>query len=119
MIPVPARPCAAERGVESLVQPGGTRRKVSGASTYPNLKGGRDKSMLEKREWLEDAESLVLQTSRDTVKAKLPESQSPAVQPHTRCYSVYNATPPGGDRLVLRTPTFDWLGDEERLHLRG
>src|SRR6516162_10553629 len=26
------------------------------------------------------------------------ESQSPAVEPHTRCYSAYNAAPSGADR---------------------
>ncbi len=44
--------------------------------------------MLQKREWLEDAEGLVLQDPRDKAKAKLPESQSPAAQAHARCYSV-------------------------------
>ena len=46
--------------------------------------------MSEKRETLEDAEGAVLQDPRDRAKAALPESQSPVVEPHTRCYSVYN-----------------------------
>jgi hypothetical protein len=54
--------------------------------------------MSEKRGSLEDSEGVVPQDSRDTAKAALPESQSPAVQPHTRCYSVYTAAPPGADR---------------------
>ena len=57
-----------------------------------------DKSMPEKREPLEDAEGAVLQDPRDRAKAGLPESQSPAVKAHTRCYSVYNAASPGADR---------------------
>ena len=54
--------------------------------------------MSEKRGTLEDAEGAVPQDPRDRAKAVLPESQSPAVQPHTRCYSVYNATLPGTAR---------------------
>ena len=62
-------------------------------------KAGGEKSMSEKRGTLEDAEGAVLQGPRDRAKATLPESQSPAVEPHTRCYSVSNAAPPGADRL--------------------
>jgi hypothetical protein len=61
-------------------------------------KAGGEKSMSEKRESLEDAEGVVPQDPRDRAKAALPESHSPAVEPHTRCYSVYNAAPSGADR---------------------
>ena len=61
-------------------------------------KAGGEKSMSEKRETLEDAEGAVLQDPRDRAKAVLPESQSPAVEPHTRCYSVCNAASSGADR---------------------
>src|SRR5260221_12409957 len=61
-------------------------------------KAGWEKSTSEKRGPLEDAEGAVLQDPRDMAKAALPESQSPAVQRHTRCYSVSNAAPPGADR---------------------
>ena len=57
-----------------------------------------EKSMSEKRGSLEDAEGAVPQDPRERAKAALPESQSPAVESHTRCYSVYNAAPPGADR---------------------
>jgi len=57
-----------------------------------------EKSMSEKRGSLEDAEGAVLQDPHDRAKTALPESQSPAVEPHTRCYSVYNAVPSGADR---------------------
>ena len=43
-------------------------------------KAGREKSMSEKRETMEDAEGVVPQDPRDRAKAVLPESQSPAVQ---------------------------------------
>ena len=59
-----------------------------GHLVYLKAKAGGDNSMPEKREPLEDAEGAVLQGPRDRVKAALPESQSPAVEPHTRCYSV-------------------------------
>jgi hypothetical protein len=61
-------------------------------------KAGGEKSMSEKRGSLGDAEGAVLQDPRDRAKAALPESQSPAMESHTRCYSVYNAAPPGADR---------------------
>ena len=64
-------------------------------------KAGGEKSMSEKRGSLEDAEGVVPQDPRDRAKAALPESQSPAVQPHTRCYSVYNAAPSGADRYAF------------------
>jgi len=44
------------------------------------------------------------------------EVQSPAVEPHTRCYSVFNAALPGATRSVLRAATSDWQGDGERPH---
>ena len=61
-------------------------------------KAGGDNSMQEKREPLEDAEGVVPQDPRERAKAALPEPQSPAVQPHARCYGVYNAAPSGADR---------------------
>ena len=45
--------------------------------------------MSEKRETSEGAYDVVLQGSRDMVKAILPELQSPAVEPHTHRHSVY------------------------------
>jgi hypothetical protein len=59
-----------------------------GHLVYLKAKAGGDNSMPEKRGPPEDAEGAVPRDPRDTAKAALPESQSPAVQPHTRCYSV-------------------------------
>ena len=87
-----------------------------GHRVYLKAKAGGDNSMPEKREPLEDAEGAVPQDPCDRAKAALPESQSPAVQPHTRCYSVLNAALPGATRSVLRAATSDWPGDGERLH---
>ena len=61
-------------------------------------KAGGEKSLSKKRGSLGDAQGAAPQDPRDTAKAALPESQSPAVELHTRCYSVYNAAPSGADR---------------------
>ena len=59
-----------------------------GHLVYLKAKARGEKSTPEKRESLEDAEGAVPQDPCDKAKARLPESQSPAVEPHTRCYSV-------------------------------
>jgi hypothetical protein len=87
-----------------------------GHLVYLKAKVGGDNSMPEKREPLEDAEGAVPQDPHDRAKAELPESETPAVQPRTRCDSAYNAASPGADRSVLRTATSDSESDEERLH---
>ena len=69
-----------------------------GHRAHLKAKAGGDKSMPEKRETPEGADDAVPQDPRDKAKAALPESQSPAVEPHTRCYSAYNAAPSGADR---------------------
>ena len=56
-----------------------------GHPIHLKAKAGGEKSMSEKRETLEDAEGAAPQGPRDRAKAALPESQSPAVQEHTRC----------------------------------
>jgi hypothetical protein len=80
--------CAAGRGAESLTQSGEARRNASGSSDLSEGESLGDKSLSEKQGTLEDAEGIALQDPRDMAKARLPESQSPAVEPHTRCYSV-------------------------------
>ena len=75
-------------------------------------KAGGEKSMSEKRGSLEDAEGAVPQGPRDTAKAALPESQSPAVQEsHSllrrlqrsatrgRSYSFRDRPPPTGGAM--------------------
>jgi hypothetical protein len=90
-----------------------------GHRVYLKAKAGGDNSRPEKRGSLEDAEGAVPQDPRERAKAGLPQSQSPAVEPHTRCYSVSSAALPGATRSVLRAATSDWQGDGERLHSRG
>src|SRR5712691_7891128 len=72
--------CAAGRGAESLTQSGEARRNASGSSDLPDGESLGDKSMSEKQGILEDAEGIALQDPRDRAKARLPESQSPAVE---------------------------------------
>src|SRR4051812_3872828 len=82
-----------------------------------NLKAkvGGDNSMPETREPPEDAYGAVPQDPRDMAKAELPESQSPAVETHTRCYSVWDAASPGGRPFAfcgLPPPTGRAIGSE-------
>jgi hypothetical protein len=86
--PYAVKACAAGRGAESLTQSGEARRNASGSSDLSEGESLGDKSLSEKQGTLEDAEGIALQDPRDMAKARLPESQSPAVEPHTRCYSV-------------------------------
>jgi hypothetical protein len=59
-----------------------------GHPIYLKMKIGGEKSISEKRESLEDAEGGVLRGPCDMAKAKLPESQSPVVEPYAHRYSV-------------------------------
>jgi hypothetical protein len=69
-----------------------------GHLVHLKAKAAGDNSMPEKRGALEGAEGVAPQDPRDKAKAALPESQSPAVERHTRCYSASNAAPSGADR---------------------
>jgi len=80
-------------------------------------KAGGEKSMSEKRETLEDAEGAVPQDPRDTAKAALPESQSPAVANVTLAARASKTQRHRGRIVqVSRSATSDRQGDEERLH---
>jgi hypothetical protein len=78
-----------------------------------------DNSLPEKREPPGDAEGAVPQDPRDRAKARLPESQSPVVQPHTHCYSACIAVPQERIVRLSRSAPSAWRGDGERLHSRG
>jgi len=58
----------------------GTEELTSGSTANLMAKAKGNSSMPVKRERTEDVYGLVLQDPRDTVKAKLPEPQSPAMQ---------------------------------------
>jgi hypothetical protein len=82
-------------------------------------KAGGDDSMPEEREPPEGAEGAVPRDPRDRAKAGLPESPSPVVGPHTRCYSAYIAVPQERIVRLSRSAPSAWRGDGERLHSRG
>ena len=75
--------------------------------------------MPEKRESSEGVYGDVPQGPRDKAKAILPESQSPVVEPHTRCYNAYIAAPQERIVKLSRSAPSAWRGDGERLHSRG
>ena len=70
--------CAARRSVVFPMQSGRTRRNVLGSDGLPRLERVlRDKSMPGKRRLCPDVRNSAPRDSCDTVKAILPESQSP------------------------------------------
>ena len=90
-----------------------------GRLVYLKAKAGGEKSMLEKRGALEDVKGAAPQGPRDRAKATLPESQSPVVEPHTRCYSACIAAPQERIVRLSRSAPSAWRGDGERLYSRG
>jgi hypothetical protein len=75
--------------------------------------------MPEKRESSEGVYGAVPRGPRDKAKATLPESQSPVVEPHTRCYNAWTAAPQEPIVRLSRSAPSAWRGDGERLHSRG
>ena len=75
--------------------------------------------MSEKQGTWEGVYGVALRDPCDMVKAKLPEPQSPAVQPHTHRYHASEAVPLRARRPAFATRTLRVMGDEERLHARG
>jgi hypothetical protein len=93
------RECAPRNAVlnpwRSQEEPGGM---FLGHRVHLKAKARGENSMLEKRGPLEDAKGAAPQDPRDKAKAILPEPQSPAVEPHTRCDGVSSAALPGAGR---------------------
>jgi retron-type reverse transcriptase len=58
----------------------GSEGETSGSTAYPAAKAKRDRSMPLKRGWSEDADGRAPRDPRDTVKARLLEPESPAMQ---------------------------------------
>jgi hypothetical protein len=52
-----------------------------------------------------------MQDPHDTVKAKLPESESPAVELHTHCYNAYYAVPSSTNRSAFAVRNLQLMGD--------
>src|SRR6266704_7025768 len=117
--PCARKRCAAGRGAASLTQSRGVRRETPGSSTYLRAKAGGDKSMSEKRESLEGVYGAVPQDPRDMVKATLPESQSPVVEPHTHRYHASDAVLSRACRSSFAVRTLRVMDDVQRAHSRG
>ena len=75
--------------------------------------------MSEKQGLSEGVYDGALQDPRDKVKATLPESQSPAVEPHTHRYHVLDAVPSRACRSSFAVRTLRVMGDVQRAHARG
>src|SRR6266568_4415439 len=117
--PYARKRCAAGRGAASLTQSRGVRRETPGSSTYLRAKAGGDKSMSEKRESLEGVYGAVPQDPRDMVKATLPESQSPVVEPHTHRYHASDAVLSRACRSSFAVRSLRVMDDVQRAHSRG
>jgi hypothetical protein len=75
--------------------------------------------MSEKRESLEGVYGAVPQDPRDMVKAILPESQSPVVEPHTHRYHASDAVLSRACRSSFAVRTLRVMDDVQRAHSRG
>jgi hypothetical protein len=72
--------CAILPGARSPSQKEEVQKETSGLTAYLNSKENGDNSMPLKREVSEDADDTVPQDPCDTVRAILPEPQSPAMK---------------------------------------
>src|SRR5712691_5688344 len=108
--------CAAGRDAASLTQSRGVRRETPGSSTYLTAKARGDKSMSEKQGTWEGVYGVALRDPCDMVKAKLPEPQSPAVEPHTHRYHALDAVPSRACRSSFAGRTLRVMGDGQRAH---
>src|SRR5712671_321559 len=89
---------------EEIATPGGRRSRqlTPRRTTYLDLKGEGDSSMLLKRGVTEDVYGAALQRLRDTVRAGLPKSQSPGVEySHSSVARLYTDAR-DSPRLVFR-----------------
>jgi hypothetical protein len=114
------RKCAPR---DAVLNPRRSREKFEGRllghPTDLKAKAGGDKSMSEKQGRSEGVYDGALQDPRDKVKATLPESQSPAVEPHTHRYHALDAVPSRACRSSFAVRTLRVMGDVQRAHSRG
>ena len=108
---------------DAVLNPRRSREKFEGRllghPIYLKAKAGGDKSMSEKQGPSEGVYGGALQDPRDKVKATLPESQSPAVEPHTHRYHALDAVPSRACRSSFAVRTLRVMGDVQRAHARG
>ncbi len=84
-----------------------------GHPIYLKVKTGEDKSMSEKRRTQEGVDGVVLQVPHDTVKAVLPEPQSPVVEYHTRSLQRLYGCAVKRLPSVFRQSSFCLMGDRK------
>ena len=92
--PCKSRGCAVQNGeLNPCCRQEKLKEVLLGHQPYRMAKALWDYSMVEKHEASEHARLVVVQDPRDTVKAGLPESQSPGMEAHIHRHGMYGRCP--------------------------
>jgi hypothetical protein len=92
--PYETRVCAVQNGeLNPCCRQEKLKEVLLGHQPYRMAKALWDHSMVEKHETGEHARLVVVQDPRDTVKAGLPESQSPGMEAHIHRHGMYGRCP--------------------------
>ena len=92
--PYETRVCAVQNGeLNPCCRQEKLKEVLLGHQPYRMAKALWDYSMVEKHEASEHARLVVVQDPRDTVKAGLPESQSPGMETHIHRHGMYGRCP--------------------------
>ena len=92
--PYETRVCAVQNGeLNPCCRQEKLKEVLLGHQPYRMAKALWDYSMVEKHETSEHARLVVVQDPRDTVKAGLPESQSPGMEAHIHRHGMYGRCP--------------------------
>jgi hypothetical protein len=92
--PYETRVCAVQNGeLDPCCRQEKLKEVLLGHQPYRMAKALWDYSMVEKHETSEHARLVVVQDPRDTVKAGLPESQSPGMEAHIHRHGMYGRCP--------------------------
>ena len=92
--PYETRVCAVQNGeLNPCCRQEKLKEVLLGHQPYRMAKALWDYSMVEKHEASEHARLVVVQDPRDTVKAGLPESQSPGMEAHIHRHGMYGRCP--------------------------
>ena len=102
--PYETRVCAVQNGeLNPCCRQEKLKEVLLGHQPYRMAKALWDYSMVEKHEASEHARLVVVQDPRDTVKAGLPESQSPGMEAHIHRHGMYGRCP--WNRTVSLSPS--------------
>ena len=92
--PCKSRGCTVQNGeLNPCCRQEKLKEVLLGHQPYRMAKALWDHSMVEKHETSEHARLVVVQDPRDTVKAGLPESQSPGMEAHIHRHGLYGRCP--------------------------